>query len=175
MWPVGIAVHARPSLNAASRVRNFMKFSTTQENCMWNPSTELCSNRTKNVKNRAKFYLRPSLNCGFNFTDFQATPACSTTLRAVLVYRIASNLSRTVTTLETKLHGNPTNCFATKAMSQRERQTDSGTGGWADGEGLHIRRSVLIRTEWLNPGTVDIFIFRLPTSLHHTASYVTYE
>ena len=44
-------------------------------------------------------------------------------------------------------------------MSQRERQTDRQTeeqaDGRTDGEGLHVWRSVLIRTEWLNPGTVD--------------------
>jgi hypothetical protein len=154
MWPVGIEVHASPSLNAPSRVTNFMKFSITQWSFMWNSSTELYSNRTKNVENRENFYLRPSVNCGFKFTDFQETPNCSTALSAILTYRIASNLSRTVTTLENKLHENPTKCFITKAMSQRERQTDKGTDGWTDGQSPHIRRSFLIRTEWLNLGTV---------------------
>jgi hypothetical protein len=37
----------------------------------------------------------------------------------------------------------------------KDRQTEGRANGRTDGEALHMRRSFLIRTEWLNPGTVD--------------------
>jgi hypothetical protein len=61
-----------------------------------------------------------------------------------------------MTTLETKFHEKPTNYFFTKAMSQRERQTEGREDVRKDGQVLHTRRSFLIRTEWLNPGTVHV-------------------
>jgi hypothetical protein len=72
-------------VNAAYRVTNFMKFRITQRNFIWNTSTELYSNRTKNVENRAKFYLRPSVNCGFNSTEFQETPSLKFASRCIII------------------------------------------------------------------------------------------
>ena len=39
----------------------------------------------------------------------------------------------------------------------KDRQTDRGTGGWKDGEGLHIKRYFVFRTEWLRRGCGHVY------------------